>query len=362
MTENEIDILNIDSKIKDFFQQEQKKINDYKKLLDELKTSIKQNIPQRYKFEIEKSILELKQKIKKIETNEDLHFYIIETTELLQEYDKILKTPIKLSFCGKPKFINKEKNIIIQKYIDIAQKYHKIDIKHPEKKFKLSCELCLNKKNFATEENAYICLHCFAQQDIIQHITSYKDSDRVNISSKYTYDRKVHFRDCINQYQGKQNCFIDPTVYTQLEDILERHHLLIGNKTDKREFRFSKISKEHILMFLKELGFSKHYENVNLIHYNITGRKPDDISYLEDKLLSDFDILVDTYDKLFKNKVERVNFISTQYVLFQLLQKHKHSCKKEDFVILKTMDRQAFHDTICRELFTANGWNFLPLY
>jgi hypothetical protein len=115
-------------------------------------------------------------------------------------------------------------------------------------------------------------------------------------------------------------------------------------------------------MFLKELGFSKHYENVNLIHYNITGKKPDDISYLEDKLLADFDLLVETYDKHFKNKVERVNFISTQYVLYQLLQKHKHYCKKEDFIILKTMDRQSFHDTITRELFSILGWTFVPLY
>ena len=36
----------------------------------------------------------------------------------------------------------------------------------------------------------------------------------------------------------------------------------------------------------------------------MTGKKPDDISYLEDKLLIDFDILVETYDKHFKNKVD----------------------------------------------------------
>ena len=42
-------------------------------------------------------------------------------------------------------------------------------------------------------------------------------------------------------------------------------------------------------MFIKLLGYTKHYENVNLIHYNITGVKPDDISYLQDKLLIDFD-------------------------------------------------------------------------
>ena len=99
-----------------------------------------------------------------------------------------------------------------------------------------------------------------------------------------------------------------------------------------------------------------------LIHYHITGKKPDDISHLEHTLLSDFDLLLDTYDKYFKHKIKRINFISTQYVLYQLLLKYKHPCRKEDFVILKTTDRKNFHDEICGELFEKLGWNFTPVH
>jgi len=363
MTESDLDILGIDSKIQLSFESEDKKLPLHKERLLELeKTSQSPNLPARTRIDLEKSIVELRDAIEKIESKHGLNFYIIETAELLQKYRQILKTPVKLSFCGRPKQDDKEKTDIIHKYLAIAQKYYKIDLKPAEKKFKIICNSCTNKRDFATEENAYICLECGAQQEILQNTTSYKDADRVNISAKYTYDRKVHFRDCINQYQGKQNCSIEQKVYDQLEDIFERHHLLIGDKDTPREKRFAKITKEHILMFLKELSFPKHYENVTLIHYNITGKKPDDISYLEDRLLTDFDILVETYDKHFKNKVDRVNFISTQYVLYQLLQRHKHVCRKEDFVILKTMDRRSFHDSVCRELFGRLGWNFTPLY
>lgn len=362
MTQNEIDIINIDRKIKEFYEEEIKKIDNYKIRLSELEKTYENNISIRSKKELEKNIIELREKIEKIENKTDYNFYIIETIEIIEKYLNILKTPLKISFCGKPKEDDKLKNQLINEYIEIAQKYYKINIKQKERKFKLSCEYCKNKKNFAIEENNYICLDCFSEQEILHNTTSYKDSDRVNITSKYTYDRKVHFRDCINQYQGKQNCSIDPIIYDKLEDILEKHHILIGDKNTKRDIRFANITKEHILMFLKELGYSKHYENVNLIHYNLTGKKPDDISYIEEKLLNDFDILVEAYDKLFKNKVERVNFISTQYVLYQLLQKHKHSCRKEDFVILKTMDRQCFHDSVARELFSSLGWSFQPLF
>jgi hypothetical protein len=359
----DLDILNIDHKIKNIFEEERKILPIYKERLRELEITFNNcNIPIRFRTDIEKNINELIDTIQKIEENIKLNFYISETTELIEKYKQILKIPIKLSFTGKNKLQDNDKKNIIDKYIHIAQKYYKFECKNPEKKFSMICDNCPNKKNFIIEENAYICIDCGSQQEKIENTTSYKDVDRVNISTKYTYDRKIHFRDCINQYQGKQNCTIDQKVYDDLEDIFHRHHLISGDNSVKKDIRYKKITKEHVLMFLKELGYSKHYENANLIHYNLTGKKPDDISHLEDKLLSDFEILVETYDKLFKKKVSRVNFISTQYVLYQLLQKYHHTCKKEDFVILKTMDRKSFHDSICRELFSNLGWSFTPIY
>ena len=165
-------------------------------------------------------------------------------------------------------------------------------------------------------------------------------------------------------YQGKQNSTIEANVYTGLEKQFKLHHLLVGNKNTPKEERFKKITKLHIHLFLKELGYTKHYENANLIHYNMTGKKPDDISHLEDKLLADFDILSETYHELYKNKpgFERKNFINTQYVLYQLLRKYKHPCKKEDFTMLKTVDRKSFHDEVARNCFQAIGWSFISSF
>jgi hypothetical protein len=367
MTENEIDILEIDEKIKNSFLEQEKKLPSMKIHLDELEKTLN-NISKnnRHFNEIQKNISELQETISKIEDKIELNFYIMETAELINSYKIILSTPIKISFVkiNNNNSDNTKKREIINKYVELAQKYTNIPLKLNKKdsKPRKECDLCNNKKDFILEDNIFICCECGNHLDIIQYTTSYKDVDRVNISAKYTYDRKVHFRDCINQYQGKQNCTIESKVYEQLENIFDRHHLLIGDKKTRKEIRFSKITREHVLMFLKELGFSKHYENVILIHYTLTGKKPDDISHLEDKLLADFDLLVETYDKLFKNKVSRVNFISTQYVLYQLLLKHKHPCKKEDFVILKTMDRKSFHDNIASELFATLNWSFTPLY
>ena len=363
---SQLDILNIDAKIKQTFKEDDEKLSIYKdKLCDLEETLNKERLNCRVYKNLVSNIENVREKINEICNHHKLNFYIAKTGYLLERYKIFLDTPVRLNFLGKSVIDNAEKVDLVSKYLEIAQEY--IDIEIPEKcvEIKVVCNNCSNKKLFEIIDNSiYICLLCGAQQEILLHTSSYKDIDRVNISAKYSYDRKLHFRDCINQYQGKQNSTINKKIFSSLLDQFEKHELLVGDKDTPKEIRCSKITKEHIHIFLKELDYTKHYENVNLIHYKITGIKPDDISYLEDKLLDDFDILTNLYDKNFKNKpgFERKNFINTQYVLYQLLLKYKHICKKEDFTILKTVDRKSFHDDITKTLFEELGWNMSPLF
>lgn len=150
-------------------------------------------------------------------------------------------------------------------------------------------------------------------------------------------------------------------MYDAILDQLKKHHLLIGNERTPRKERFSRITKDHILLFLRETENTKHYENVNMIYYTITGNKADDISHLEHDLLDDFDKLTSLYDIIFKN-IDRKKFINMDMVLYELLMRHKHPCREEDFPILKTIDRKFFYDEVTRILFEALGWNYVPLY
>ena len=363
MTDKDIDILSIDNKINENFKNEKSKLVEYKKKYEQIKNSLNlANIRPRVKKSLEDSEKELKEHIENIQNDTFFNFYTAESAALLEKYKDILNAPMKMNFMGKSVKNNKEKQKLINEYLEIANKYVNIDIETPEKKEKIVCKNCQNKKDFDINEcNTYICLICSVEQIVLKNVSSYRDINRINISSKYMYDRKIHFRDCINQYQGKQNSTVSQNVYDDLEEQFDKHHLLKGDKNSQKEVRFSNITKEHISIFLKELDYTKHYENINLIHYNITGKKPDDIGYIEDKLLDDFDVLTDIYDKTYKN-IDRKNFINTQYVLYQLLLRHRHPCKKEDFSILKTIDRKTFHDDICKKLFCILGWNFCPYF
>jgi len=371
MSEN-LDILDIDAKIRNNFEVEHGKLTIYKEKLIDIRKSMEiKNIRHRTLNNLLQSEDDLTKHIEDIENSHSINFYITETAFLLEKYKEILNKPLKVNFMGKSIKNNKEKNKIVNQYLEIARKYVNIDIELSKEqkndkfdKFdkidKISCDNCSNKKDFdVVDNNIYICCFCSSQQVILKNISSYRDIDRVNISSKYQYDRKIHFRDCINQHQGKQNSTIENKVYEELERQFDLHHLLVGDKNTPKKVRFNNITKEHISIFLKELDYTKHYENINLIHYNMTGKRPDDIGYLEDKLLDDFDTITEVYDKLFKH-INRKNFINTQYILHQLLIRHKHPCNEDDFTMLKTIDRKTFHDDIYREICNYLEWTFKP--
>jgi hypothetical protein len=372
----DVDILEIDLKIIKNFEEHRMNISAYEDKKKDLEQCLLlESITQRTRNSLLESLKNLEDFLEDLRTNRTLNFYTIESAEILEKYRNILNEPLKVNFMGKAVKSNKEKKKLILEYLDIASRYFDIKLDtcssspenphhhHHHKKEKIACNNCSNTKDFEVEEgDIYICLNCSSQQFVMRNTTSYKDINRINISSKYMYDRKIHFRDCINQYQGKQNSNISQKVYDDLIQQFESHHLIEPESKHKNsKERFKNITKEHVSMFLKELSYTKHYENVNLIHYNLTGIKPDDIGYLEDKLLDDFDVITEAYDRLFKH-LDRKNFINTQYILYQLLLRHKHSCKKEDFSMLKTIDRKNFHDEICKVLFEEIKFSFLPLY
>ena len=213
MTDN-VDILNIDMKIRLHFKEEEDNLQNYINKLHDIKEKLElKNIRSRVKntlLDTEKKLIE---HINDIQNGTMYNFYVTETAFLLEKYKDILNKPLKLNFVGKPMKNNKDKKKIVEEYIEISKKYVDIEIEKEKDKRspyienkidKILCTNCKNKKEFeVVEGNIYICCLCSAQQTVLKNISSYKDIDRINISSKYMYDRKIHFRDCINQYQGE---------------------------------------------------------------------------------------------------------------------------------------------------------------
>lgn len=370
---SDADIISLDQRIRQHFQSQNdlfieysSRIKDIQRIMnhDKLEDSVRQKLVD--------SICTYETKIAQIQSDQTLNFYITESLPIIEDYKKVLRTPLKISFVGSCKSNEHEKTRLIKEFLVIAKKYvpSASDLLFPnptasgqnENNKSLMCDRCHGKDMIMTEGNVFACFDCGYEREVYTNTLSYKDTTRTNILQKYSYERRSHFRDCINQFQGKQSCKIDPIIYKNLNEQFEKHNLLEGDENTPKEIRYRKIKKEHVMLFLKELHYDKQYENINFIYSYLTGHNCPDISHIEDQLMADFDILVNLFIKKFKHekKIDRKSFMNIQYVFFQLLNKNKYPCRKEDFNILKTTDRKAFHDDVFKELFEELGWNHTP--
>jgi len=190
----------------------------------------------------------------------------------------------------------------------------------------------------------------------------YDDIGRVNLNQRYKYERKIHFRDTLQQFQGTQNRQINEKIYKDLEDMIIKHSL-IDTKYECTDIkRFHKVTKEHIRLFLSECGYYSHYEDAQLIYTKLTGKPSPNISKYEKELYNDFDELVGAFMKLPEDiRKNRKNFLNNKYVLNQLLKKRNIKVPEADLDSLKTPSRRREHDEIYSLCCNILGWNFTPL-
>jgi len=373
--EEEIDVLALHQKILLAFKDDREALERKRKTLHEMeKASETEGITHSTYRSIEFGRKQVEKEIADAESGSTEGFYLMEASEIVSKFEKILLQPLVLSFMGAPQPRDNSKDDLIARYAKVVKKFRP-DLELPTFVSKDtdtdSCAICKNI-NVLESEGYLVCTACGHEREVPASSSSYKDAERVNVGSKYTYDKRIHFRDCINQFQGKQNATIPDRVYAHLEKEFHLHGLLVPSPD--KEIKYSQIRKEHILLFLKEGGFSKHYEDAVLIHYNLTGIRPPDITHLETKIINDFDKLVETYDAKYNKQSDidgitlqetrkgRKNFINNQYVLYQLLRRHNYPCDVSEFSILKTTERKSYHDDVCRELFKELGWNFTSVF
>ena len=297
------------------------------------------------------------------------NYYIIEAQPIINKYNNELHRPAVINFMDNTKIDSKILNQIAREYLTIAKKYkpdlHIIETIVENKKY-MVCKNCGNNTFIHNADDEHICYECGNMYKLLnQEKSTYKDLGRINITTKYSYDRKNHFRNCINQFQAKQTTVIPPELYKNLDEYLDVNQLIVKGFDTLNHIKYKNLTKNDIYMYLKEHKYSKYYDDINLIYYNLTGKKCADLSHLETKLINDFEDLINLYDKMVRtNQIKlykRKNFINTQYVLYQLLKKYKYPCDISDFNILKTSDRKSFHDDICKQLFDELGWNFTAI-
>ena len=188
----------------------------------------------------------------------------------------------------------------------------------------------------------------------------FNDINRISFNQKFKYDKRQHFKDTINQYQGLQHKVIPQEILRAVIDMIEKLGLADTTKTSAKE-RYIKVTKEHVKMFLSETDNPLYYEDCILIHSKITDTPCPDIQHIEKSLFADFDQLVEVFLNFSDHHVDRKNFLNTHYVLRQLLKKRGIVVSDDELNNLKTPARIRSHDDIYQLCCEKLGWNFSPL-
>lgn len=277
----------------------------------------------------------LRRKIQDIEGGFDLALYIMRSADILSEYKKLSQETQSNSFVrvsstrdeGK---IHRKHQLILE-YLRVAKDYVNLE-NFKQKPQKSTCDMCHSTNLIAgADESILVCKECGTTLELLDDTPSFKDSERVNMSSRYTYTCRGHFIEALNRFEGKQNTEIDPMVISILEKELSLHGLDATTAT-----------KDHIYMFLSEKKLSDNYCDINLLYYLIAKINPPDITEYRNELLEMHDQLEEAYSSVKDN--ERLNSLNVNWKLYKLLQLLDYSCKKDDFFCLKTPTKQGEHE------------------
>jgi hypothetical protein len=275
-------------------------------------------------------------------------FYDSMTKQVLERYKQVISIPIKSKFVKNSltdpvSGQDSEFEEIIQEYRNILESCFDrefVDKTFPHVIKPSSIECLLKEDNGNTHQDN-------TDEETVSNNMVFDDLSRINFNQSYKYDKKLHFRHIILQYQGLENRTIPKKVYDDVELMIKNHNL-------KKE----EISKEQLKGFLVESKHSKYYEDLQHIYHKITGKPLPNIQKYEKKIYDDFDLLVDAFLRL--DDIDRKSFLNGHYVLRQLLLRHNYVVPEGDLNTLKTLSRLREHDDIYQRCCEQLSWNFKP--
>lgn len=307
------------------------------------------------------SVDRIRKTIRDLESTMEVILYNLRVTCILEQYNSISRTSVARSFVGdcSSRLKNAHRLVDLKRnFLSVVREY--VHVKIPKKRIHKSmvCEECGSShlKVNIDDDSIYTCGECFSEMEIVVDAPSFKDADRVNLSSKYTYTRKGHFNDAVKRYQGTQN--VDPKNIAKVVDII-RIEMDHNHLTAERGLPNS-VNIDHIHDFLVEKSLSGYYDDLNLLNNIITGEECPDISHLEDKIYECFDELEKALSQIVDET--RVNSLNVDYKLYKILQHLGWKCTKSEFYILKTKNKGDEHDEKMKIAFQILGWEWIPTF
>lgn len=346
----------IDTKVIQKFETEYKSLDDKKKLLAQLNRK-KQGIRTKYSNEyhdLTKTIKKLEDEIYDIENKTGEMDYLLKAAPHFLEYTVGTEPTESEEINVNGFFIKKGTNRgeICKKYItECIGDGYSLNTKSNELDFskELTCSTCGIEKVTNPRESTASCTNC-------GEITKYQDSqnnkgeysEEVEVLSPFAYKRINHFKEWITSISASEGSGPPDSV------IVELLHELKKDRIETRE----EVTEERIKSYLKNLGYSKLYDNIPVIMYKLCGTEPPKISReLQEQLIKMFEEIQIPFEKY--QPESRKNFLSYSYTLYKMFQLLGQTHLLNKLHLLKSREKLYQQDLIWKGICTEKKWVYI---
>jgi hypothetical protein len=331
---------------------------------------------------LSEEIINIRGKIKEIETFDEIEYYKKTSSILFNYYDMLEKqSRIKSNmYIHKKKHINYESNSGQKSILDalnyklispaiapkteiesnplidkstLVDEYLFETSKTHVKKFESDdLELCRQCKNIMTclqHDAIIICEKCGYQELLLVEQNRPILKQNTKDTSHFSYKRINHFREWCNQVQGKESTDIPDEIFEKILNEIKKEKIM-----DTKSITYNKMRE-----ILKRLRINKYYEHINYIINRINGIPTPQFSpELEEKLCNMFRDIQGPFLKHCPK--DRKNFLSYSYVLykfFQILGLHEYL---KYFPLLKSREKLYIQDWIWKKICQELNYEFIP--
>tara|TARA_B110000977_G_scaffold101067_1_gene132498 strand:+ start:7583 stop:8698 length:1116 start_codon:yes stop_codon:yes gene_type:complete len=342
-----------------------KKIEDDKKNLDKYRSELillektKKNFESKLNFsssfDVSRKIDIIKDKIKNIEDDRELSDYLFNSINFIREIDNNEYTLVEdTSDDGIFKYISLDsKNNKGEMYKMYMEKCFSSEVNRNlnlKQNNTFRCKDCDEKTINDVSSGLTVCYNCgLTENSNISNLPEWNHAETHEYIKPYSYKRTNHFKEWINQIQGREGTIIPNDVINSLIIEIKKERL-----KDKSLITYAKIKE-----FLKKLKLNKYYEHIPNIIHKITGNKQLIINTeLQNKLVNMFNDIQEPFDK--NCPKNRKNFLSYSYTLYKFFQ----LLNKEDYLVyfplLKSREKLFEQENIWRKICTELEWTFTP--
>lgn len=348
-----MDIFSVDAIVRKYLNDKITSVNLLQRKLEYL-TEQRNNNGYTQKL-VQKKVSELRRQIREISSTEEYAYYSYRVADILQTA-KDLARESSISFVPTIQTSNTEdelKEVYIQ-LLRVASDYVTVtNIPSAPKTTACTCG-CDDFVRPIDEDNILICSECGMEINIVDDTPNFKDTDRINLATKYVYTREGHFNDAMRFTEGIQK--VDQEKIAKVLKILKKEIKRYGLTTDRG--KPNSVTKKHVYTFLSEQRLNKHYNDLNLLYFRLTGVKCPEISSMREELLDDFKEISPVIDKV--KPVGRINSLTVSYILYKLMKRRGFDVSLDDLFILKTKAKLDEHEETMKLAYEELGWTWYP--